>query len=68
MIIHAKVFNGEVYPLSPEDEEKLKQAFPDGRVVLTSENCSELADAIKKASDELLIENRKAYERLARYD
>lgn len=68
MIIHAKVFNGEVYPLSPEDEEKLKQAFPDGRVVLTSENCPELAAAMKKASDELLIKNRDAYERLARFD
>ncbi len=68
MIIHAKVFNGEIYPLSPEDEEKLKQAFPDGRVILTSENCPELADAIKKASDELLIENREAYEGLTHHD
>ena len=68
MEIHAKILNGEVYPLTPEDDAKLKAAFPDGRVVLTSENCPELAAAIERASDELLIQNREAYERLARYD
>lgn len=68
MEIHAKLLNGEVYPLSPEDEAKLKIAFPDGRVVLTSENCPELAAAIEKASAEVLVKNRNVYERLARYD
>ena len=68
MIIHAKVFNGEVYPLTPEDEEKLKQAFPDGRVVITSKNCPELAAKIDEIGDRLLIDRREVYEKLARYD
>ena len=68
MVIHAKVLGNEVYPLSPEDEEKIKQAFPDGRVVLTSENCPELAAKIDEIGDQLLIERREVYERLARYD
>lgn len=68
MEIHAKLLNGEVYPLTNEDEAKLKIAFPDGRVVLTSENCPELAAAIEKASAEVLVKNRNVYERLARYD
>ena len=68
MEIHAKLLNGEVYPLSPEDEAKLKIAFPDGRVVLTSENCPELAAAIERASSEILSERKNLYERLARYD
>lgn len=68
MIIHVKLLNGEIYPSTPEEAEKLKSAFPDGKVTLTSENCPELAAAIERASNELLIENREAYERLARYD
>lgn len=68
MEIHAKLLGNEVYPLTFDDEAKLKSAFPDGRVVLTSENCPELAAAIEKASAELLIKNRNVYERLARSD
>ena len=68
MEIHAKLFYGEVYPLTLEDEAKLKEAFPDGKVVLTSENCPELAAAIEKASAEILAKNRNVYARLARHD
>ena len=68
MEIHAKLLNGEVYPLTNEDERNFKIAFPDGRVVLTSENCPEVAAAIERASNEILSERKALYERLARYD
>lgn len=68
MEIHAKILNGEVYPLTSEDEEKLKQAFPDGRVILNSDNCPEVAAAIEKVSAEVLSERQNLYARLARYD
>lgn len=68
MEIHAKILNGEVFGLTAEDDAKLKAAFPDGKVVLTSQNCPEVAAAIERASNEILIQNREAYARLAHYD
>ncbi|MBQ3434100.1 MAG: hypothetical protein IJG24_03535 [Selenomonadaceae bacterium] len=68
MEIHAKILNGEVYALTAEDDAKLKAAFPDGKVVLTSQNCPEVAAAIERASNEILSERKNLYERLARYD
>ena len=68
MVIRAKILNGEVYALTPEDDAKLKQAFPDGRIVLTSENCPELAAKIDELSAKLLVEKRDLYRRLANAD
>jgi len=68
MEIHAKILNGEVYALTPDDDAKLKAAFPGGKVVLTSQNCPELAAEIERASSEILSERKNLYERLARYD
>ena len=68
MEIHAKILNGEVFGLTAEDDAKLKAAFPDGNVVLTSQNCPEVAAAIERASNEILSERKNLSERLARYD
>lgn len=67
-MIHAQFVDGEIVPATEEDKRKLDEMFPDGDVVLTSENCPELAAAIDEQSALLLAQNKAAYEALARYD
>lgn len=67
-MIRARIINGEVVPLTEEDRRQLNEMFPDGNVVLTSDNCPELADAIKKISDDVFEERKDLYRRLANVD
>ena len=67
-MIRARVENGEVTPLTELDKRELERLFPDGTVVLNSDNCPELAAAIEEQSKLLLAQNKAAYEALARYD
>lgn len=64
----ARIVDGEIVPLTEDDRRELERMFPDGNVILTSDNCPELAAAIDKISDMLLEQNKDAYEALARYD
>lgn len=41
-MIHARIQNGEVVPLTDEDRRELDKAFPDGNIILTSDNCPEI--------------------------
>ena len=66
MEIHARLDEyGNVIPLTDEDRIKLEAAFPDGNVVLTSDNCPEIAAEIERQSAILLEQNREAYGALA---
>ncbi|MBR0287370.1 MAG: hypothetical protein IJQ82_00155 [Selenomonadaceae bacterium] len=67
-MIHAKIENGEVIPLSDEDRRKFDKIFPDGKVEINSDNCPEVADAIDKISAEVLIERKDLYRRLGNFD
>ena len=64
----ARIVDGEIVPLTEDDRRELDRMFPDGNIVLTSDNCPELAAAIEMFSDMLLEQNKDAYEALARYD
>lgn len=64
----ARIVDGEIVPLTEDDRRELDRMFPDGNIVLTSDNCPELAAAIEMYSDMLLEQNKDAYEALARYD
>ena len=69
MEIYAQIDkHGNVIPLTKEDQIKLEAAFPYGDVVLTSDNCPELAAEIERQSTILLNQNREVYDALARYD
>lgn len=67
-MIRAKIKNGEVFPLLDEDRREFEKIFPDGNVVLNSDNCPEVADAIEKFSAEALIERKDLYRRLGNFD
>lgn len=67
-MIHARIENGEVIPLTEDDRRELERLFPDGNVQLNSDNCPELAAEIERQSALLLAQNKTAYEALARYD
>ena len=67
-MIHARIENGKVIPLTEADRQKLEAAFPDGNVTLNSDNCPQVAADIEKYSAALIEQNRTAYEALARYD
>ena len=67
-MIRAKIFSdGSLEGLTPEDDRALEEMFPDGVVRLNSDNCPELAEKIDEFSRELLVQNKEAYEALARY-
>ena len=67
-MIHAKYVDGKVVPITEEDATELEKRFPDGQVILSSDNCPELNNVIDRISAKLLEQNREAYEALARYD
>ena len=67
-MIHAVIERGKVQPLTENDKRELEKLFPDGNVILNSDNCPELAAAIEEQSKLLLEQNKLAYEALARYD
>lgn len=64
-MIHARIENGEVIPLTDEDRRELSEMFPDGNVALNSNNCPEVAAAIEKISANVLVERKNLYRRLA---
>jgi hypothetical protein len=66
-MIHARLENGEVVPLTDADRRELNKLFPDGNVVLNSDNCPELAAEIEKISAEVLAERQELYRRLANF-
>ncbi len=67
-MIHARIENGEIVPASDEDRREFFEMFPDGNVVLNSDNCLEVADAIEKISDAVLVERKNLYRRLGNFD
>ena len=67
-MIHAKIENGEIVPLSDEDRRELGKIFPDGRITINSDNCPEVDDAIKKISAAVLVERKDLYRRLGNFD
>ena len=67
-MIRAKIKNGEVIPLLDEDRRELEKMFPDGNVILNSDNCSEVAAAIEKFSAEVLLERKDLYRRIGNFD
>lgn len=64
----ARIVDGEIVPLTEDDRREIERMFPDGNIVLTSDNCPELAAAIDKISDEVLAERKDLYRRLAEFD
>ena len=68
MTIHAQWTNGEITPSTDEDRRKLNEVFPDGNIVLNSDNCPEIAAEIEKLSNEILAERKDLYRRLAEFD
>lgn len=67
-MIRATYENGKVIPLTEDDRREMEKFFPDGNVILNSDNCPQLAAEIERQSAILLAQNRQAYEALARYD
>lgn len=67
-MIHARIENGKVIPLTEADRQKFEAAFPDGNVTLNSDNCPQVADAINRASAEILAQRKDLYRRLADFD
>lgn len=67
-MVHAQFVDGELIPLTQKDADELKEMFPDGNVILTSDNCPELAEVINRILAKLLEQNREAYGALARND
>lgn len=67
-MIQAMYENGVITPLTETDRREMDKFFPDGNIVLNSDNCPQLAAEIEKQSAILLAQNRQAYEVLARYD
>ena len=67
-MIHARIENGEIVPASDEDRREFYEMFPDGNVVLNSDNCLEVAEAIEKISVAVLDERKDLYRRLGNFD